>query len=88
MNPDPLSTNDKPMSYRDAAIVATILMLFTTGTAFMPLHGYDVYLSDPPRFCWDLINFLWITWITIFGSLTGLTAYAKHQASGDGDGDG
>jgi hypothetical protein len=83
MNPDPLSTNDKPMSYRDAAIVATILMLATAGAVFMPTHGYDVMISDPSRFAYDLFNYLWISWITIFVSLTGLTAYAKRQASSD-----
>lgn len=86
MNPDPLSTNDKPMSYRDAAIVATVLMLFLAATTFMPLHGYDVYMRDPPRFAWDLLNFLWLSWITMFVSLTGLTKYAKSKSSGDGDG--
>jgi len=84
MNPNPLSTNEEPMSYRDAAIVATILMIFLTGSAFMPLHGYDVYLSDPQRFCWDLFNFLWITWITIFVSLTGLMKYTQSKGSGEG----
>lgn len=87
MNPDPLSVNDEPMSYRDAAIVATILMLFLAGTAFIPLHGYDVYLNDPQRFYWDLLHFLWITWITVFVSLTGLMKYATREKSGDGDGD-
>jgi len=87
MNPDPFSTNEKPMSYRDAAIVAIILTVSLTGTVFMPVHGYDVYLNDPPRFWWDLFNFLWITYITVFVSLTGLTKYAKSQSSGDGCGD-
>jgi len=86
MNPDPLSTNEKPMSYRDAAIVATILMMFLAATAFMPVHGYEVYLSDPQRFYWDLFNFLWISWITIFVSLTGLMKYATSKSSGDGEG--
>ena len=85
MNPNPLSTNEEPMSYQDAAIVATILMIFLAGTAFMPVHGYEVYLQDPPRFAWDLMNFLWISWITIFVSLTGLMKYAKSRSSGDGE---
>jgi len=86
MNPDPLSTNEKPMSYRDAAIVATILMIATAATVFMPTHGYDVLIRDPQRFAYDLFNFLWTTWITIFVFLTGLTKYAQSQKSGDGEG--
>lgn len=86
MNPDPLSTNEAPMSYRDAAIVATILMMFLAATAFMPVHGYEVYLRDPPRFAWDLMSFLWLTWITSFVSLSGLMKYAKSKSSGDGEG--
>jgi hypothetical protein len=86
MNPDPLSTNEKPMSYRDAAIVATILMLVSAATVFMPTHGYDVYVSDPPRFGYELFAFLFSSWITYFVSLTGLTYYAKSKSSGDGEG--
>lgn len=84
MNPDPLSTNEHPMTYRDAAFVATILMIATASAVFMPTHGYDVLINDPPRFAYDLFNFLWTTWITTFLSLTGLTYYAKRQGSGDG----
>jgi hypothetical protein len=79
MNPDPLSTNDKSMTYRDAAIVATILMLSTAAFVFMPTHGYDVMMSNPSRFAYDLFNFLWTTWITTFVSLTGLTYLSKKQ---------
>lgn len=84
MNPDPLSTNEKPMSYRDAAIVATILMIATAATAFMPTHGYEVMIIDPPRFAYDLFVFLWTSWITTFVALTGLTYYAKRSRSGEG----
>jgi len=84
MNPDPLSTNEKPMSYRDAAIVATILMFATAATVFMPTHGYEVMISDPPRFAYDFFMFLWASWITTFVSLTGLTYYAKRSRSGEG----
>lgn len=86
MNPDPLSTNDRPMSYQDAAIVATILMVATAFAVYMPTHGYDVYVRDRERFIFDLVTFLGSSWITIFMALTGLTAYAKHQASSEGSG--
>jgi len=88
MNPDPLSTNDRPMSYRDAAIVATVLMIATAFTVYMPTHGYDVYVGDPDRFLFDLVAFLGSSWVTVFVSLTGLTAYAKRQASSEGSGSG
>lgn len=86
MNPDPLSTNEKPMSYRDAAIVALFLMVATTCAVFMPTHGYDVLINDPPRFAFDLAVFVISSWITQFVVLTGLTYYAKSQSSGDGEG--
>lgn len=79
MNPDPLSTNTRPMKYSDAAIVATILMLCTAATVFMPQHGYEVYVEDPDRFTFELAQFLFSTWITTFAALTGLTIYAKRQ---------
>jgi hypothetical protein len=83
MNPDALSINDKPMSYRDAAIVATVLTLVMAASVFMPTHGYDVFLNEPPRFVWDLTVFLFSSWISEFVILTGLTAYAKSKSSGD-----
>lgn len=88
MNPDPFATNDRPMSFRDAAVVATILMIATAFTVYMPTHGYDVYMGDPDRFLFNLIIYLGSSWITVFVSLTGLTAYAKHQAASDEDGSG
>lgn len=84
MNPDPLDINEAPMSLRDAAIVATVLTIVTAFTVFMPTHGYEVYTSEPERFFFDLIVYLGSSWITLFGSLTGLTAYAKRAASGEG----
>lgn len=88
MNPDPLSTNDRPMSYQDAAIVATVLMVSLTAAVFMPTHGYEVYVSDPDRFFFELGEFLFSSWITSFMSLTGLTYYAKRQAASEGSGSG
>lgn len=84
MNPDPLDVNEAPMSFRDAAIVATVLMIVTTFTVFMPTHGYEVYTREPERFYFELIMYLGSSWLTLFGSLTGLTALAKRSASGEG----
>ena len=72
------------MNFRDAAIVASVVMLALTATVFMPAHGYDVLLSDPPRWAFDLFVFAFSTWITQFGALTGLMAYANAKKSGDG----
>jgi hypothetical protein len=83
MNPNPLDANSESMKFKDAAIVSTILMLFTAATAFMPIHGYSVYLADPQRFCWDLFNFLWITWITFFMALSGLMKYTQSKSPSD-----
>lgn len=82
MNPDPLATNNRPMKYTDALLVALIVMAMLTFTVFMPTHNYDVFVSDPSRFVWDLIVFVFATYLTIFGSLTGLTVYAKRGEGG------
>lgn len=79
MNPDPLATNDKPMSYQDALIVACFLCAMLVFTVFMPAHTYDVFSADPSRFIWDLVTFIGATYLSTFGMLTGLTIYAKRK---------
>lgn len=86
MNPDPLSTNNRPMQYRDSVYVATILMVLLTATTFMPAHTYDMLQEDPERYAYDLFTFLLQSWITSFCGLTGLIVYVKHKESSDGDG--
>jgi hypothetical protein len=83
MQPNPLSTNDQPMKWKDAAIVAFVLMLTTAAAVFMPTHGYDVLKADPARFCYDLINYLWTSYITTFATLIGVMKVAQSQKSGD-----
>jgi len=88
VNPDPLANNNRPMQYRDAITVATVLMLLLTATTFLPAHTYDMFNEDPTRYTYDLIVFLLQAWITSFCGLTGLIVYVKRQESGDGDGSG
>lgn len=88
MNPDPLSTNDRPMEYRDAVYVATILMILLTATTFMPAHTYDMLNEDPTRYAYDLFVFLLQSWITSFCGLTGLIVYVKTKADREGSGSG
>lgn len=71
-----LPTNGR-MSWRDAALVAAILMLLSIGTLYLPFHGYDVVTSDPTRAVYELIVFAFVSWITYFVSLTGLNIYAQ-----------
>lgn len=84
MNPDPLSTNDKPMQYRDAIVVATVLMILLTCTIFIPTHPYESIVEEPQRYAYDLITFLLQAWITSFCGLTGLTVYAKTKQTPPG----
>lgn len=84
MNPDPFSTNDRPMSYKDAITVATILLLVTVFTVFLPTHGYAVYVENPEQFLFELVAFIGAQWTTVFASMLGLTAYAKYQESRGG----
>ena len=79
MNPDPLSTNEKPMQYRDALVVATVLMVLLVCTTFMPAHPYESIAEDPARYTYDLITFCLQAWITSFCGLTGLIVYVKTK---------
>ena len=79
MNPDPLSTNERPMQYQDALVVATVLMVLLTATTFVPSHSYDTLAEDPGRYCYDLLTFLLQAWITSFCGLTGLIVYVKRK---------
>lgn len=72
------------MSYRDAAIVATVLMLVSVATVYMPTHGYDVYISDPQRFSFELETFAFSSWVTNFAALKGIAIVVSRRESGDG----
>jgi hypothetical protein len=72
------------MTYKDAAIVATILMMSAIAVLFMPFHGYDVYISDPQRYGFDIIVFAFAAWITNFVVLTGLNVYAQKAQAQSG----
>ena len=88
MNPDPLSTNDRPMQYRDAIYVATVLMILLTATTFMPAHNYDKLSEDPQRYAYELCVFLLQSWITSFCGLTGLIVYVQTKQAREGSGSG
>ena len=76
MNPDPISGT---MKFKDAVVVATILMLATIATLFLPNHAFETWTTDTFKTAYDLIVFGFEAWITSFVALTGLTAYAKHK---------
>jgi len=67
------------MSYRDALIVALILTIATATVPFMVTNGYDVLVSDSPRFVYNIVTFSIASFTTTFITLTGLTAYAKRK---------
>jgi len=88
MNPDPLANNSRPMQYRDAITVATVLMVLLTATTFLPSHTYDMLNEDPTRYTYDLATFLLQSWITSFAGLTGLIVYVQRKEASDDDGSG
>ena len=88
MNPNPLSKNNKPMAFGDAAVVATVLTIFLLATAFFPGHPYDALRADPARWIYELFTSALTYWITTFAAQTGLMAYASRVKSGDGEGGG
>ena len=77
MNPNPISTNSEPMKFKDAGIVATVLMLVSLATLFLPTHDYAIVMSDFSKYAYDLVVFLFSSWVTYFGSLTGLMLYTR-----------
>lgn len=79
MNPNPLNGQ---MSIKDAAIVATFLMLATLFTLFFPSHTYDLLLADYTRYLFDLAVFAGSSWLTNFGLLSGLSKYAQRATEG------
>ena len=72
------------MTYKDAAVVATFLMLSAIAVLFMPFHGYDVLVNDPARFGFEFGVFAFAAWITNFLILTGLNVYAKGAQTQSG----
>jgi hypothetical protein len=84
MNPNPLSTNSTPMNFRDAAIVATVIMFVFLSATFFPSHSYDSLCADPARYAYELLTSMLAYWIGTFASVTGLMAYAQKKNSGDG----
>jgi hypothetical protein len=77
MNPDPLSNS---MKYRDALIVATILMFASIASGFLPFHPFEVWQGEAlGKTAYELVTFAFSTWIASFVTLTGLTAYAKSK---------
>ena len=80
MNPLPTNGN---LTWKDAALVATILMAFSMATLYVPFHPYEEITADVYRAVFNLVEFAGVAWITFFVSLTGLNAYAKQaQANG------
>jgi hypothetical protein len=73
-----METNSEPMKFEDAGIVATVLMLVSLATLFLPAHDYNVFLLDAQKYLFDLGTFIFSSWITFFGSLTGLMAYTRR----------
>lgn len=88
MNPDPLSTNNKPMQYRDAVYVATVLMILMVATTFLPSHSYDMLSADSQRYLYELTTFCLQSWITSYAGLTGLIVYVQTKKAREGSGSG
>jgi hypothetical protein len=76
------------MSFKDAAVVATIVMIVLLSATFFPSHNYDALCADPARYAYELVTSLISYWIGTFASVTGLMAYAQTKKSGDDSGSG
>jgi hypothetical protein len=71
------------MVFRDAAIVATVVMILLLIGQFFPAHNYDVLIADPARYAYDLFVSVLGYWFSTFAGLTGLSMYAKSRDAGD-----
>lgn len=81
MNPLPINGQ---MTFKDAAIVATIVTFFLCMTVFMPLWGYADVKTNIEEFAYKILMFILSAWITQFMLLTGLNAYAKRAQENNG----
>jgi len=74
---NPIPTNGQ-MTFKDAALVAAILMLSSIATLFLPFHTYEGFVTDLGKSLYEILTFAFVAWITYFVALTGLNAYAKR----------
>jgi hypothetical protein len=72
------------MTFKDAAIVATIVTVFLCMTVFMPLWGLADVQSNPAEFEYKLSLFIVTTWMTQFMLYTGLNVYAQRAQKNGG----
>ena len=68
-----------PMTWRDAAMVSLVLMVFQFFTVFMPLWGYPAIMSEPPVFVFQALMFIGGSFMTFFVSLAGLAKYMARE---------
>ena len=79
MNPNPLRENaGQSMTWKDAAVVSTVLTVGGLFTVFMPLWGAASLQADLPKFCYELIMF---TGGTFFTNIIGMLGLKKLVGS-------
>jgi len=68
-----------PMTFRDAAIVASVVAFVTWILTFLANASMGQLRADPLAFCFEAIKTYAISWAGSFISLAGLEQYVKRQ---------
>jgi len=71
-----------PMTWKDAAIVATIAAAAIWILSFFANASYAQLASDPGRWIFDAVKNYAVSWAGIFISLAGLEQLVKRTQSG------
>jgi len=77
LNINPFNTNN-PMTFKDAAIVATIIAFVTWILTFLANATTGQIRADPADFAFNAIKTYAISWAGTFISLAGLEQYMKR----------
>jgi len=72
--------NTKP-TWKDAAVIALVLMTGLIATMFLPQWSYEAINEDVCKFGYELLRFSINAFITTFISLTGLTYVTQKKPS-------
>ena len=72
-------SQDNPMTWRDAAAVATITALATWILTFLAETSYGVARADVAEFLFNAVRTYLISWAGSFITLAGLEQYVKGK---------
>jgi len=78
LNLNPFETSN-PMSFKDAAVVATVAAFTTWILTFMVAASLGEIRADPADFVFEAVKAYLVAWAGAFITLTGLTEIVKRR---------